>query len=58
MPEEDKNIPFTYQRGKVKFTGRTASDRRSVRIDTILYWVCKIILAISLLIGIIMRTKG
>ncbi len=58
MLEEDKNIPFTYQRGKVKFAGRTASDRRSVRIDTILHWTWKIILAIGLLIGIILRANG
>ena len=55
MQREKDDIPFTYQRGKLKFTGRTDSDRKSVRIDTILYWIFKIILAISILISVIIK---
>jgi len=53
MLDRNKNIPFTYQRGKVKYSGRTDSDRRSARIDTILYWVYRIIIAIAILIAVI-----
>lgn len=55
MPDKNENIPFTYHRGKVKFIGRTASDRRSVRIDTILHWVWKIIIALGFLLGVIYK---
>jgi len=49
MPNKKENLPFTYQRGNVKFTGRTETDRRSARIDNIFYWICRIIILMGFL---------
>lgn len=50
-----ENIPFSYQRGKLKITGRTDSDRRSALIDIVCYWIYRLILASAFLISIIYR---
>jgi hypothetical protein len=55
MIQSKENIPFSYQRGKLKIIGRTDSDRRSARIDTICYWVYRLIIASGLLLSIIYR---
>ncbi len=50
------NIPFTYERGKCKISGRTEDDRKALKLEIILHWTWKIILALSVLIGIIYRS--
>ena len=55
MTLKDKNLPFTYQRGKLKFIGRTDIDRKSARLDTIFYWVYRLVIAITLLISVIYK---
>jgi hypothetical protein len=52
MPENKEHTPFTYQRGRLRITGRTDSDRKSARIDNICYWIYKFILALGFLLTI------
>lgn len=46
-----ENIPFTFERGKCKFNGRTNDDRKNLKLEIILYWIWRIILAICGLFG-------
>ena len=55
MNSKKENIPFSYQRGNVKLTGRTNDDRKAVRLDTIMYWVTRIIVALTVLASIIIK---
>lgn len=51
MDNLKENIPFTFERGKCKFSGQTDDDRKALKLEIILYWVCRIILAICGLFG-------
>jgi hypothetical protein len=48
-----ENNPFSYQRGKLKFTGGDDKDRKSLRIEIILYWSWRILLALAFLISVL-----
>ena len=50
---EKKDAPFWYRRGNLNFFGRTEKDRTTMRIDNILYWTYRIIIAIAILLGAI-----
>ncbi len=51
MNSDNENSYFSYQRGKVKFTGRNDKDRKSLRLDIILYWSWKILIALGILVS-------
>ncbi len=53
MPREKKDTPFWYERGNFRLIGSTEKDRDSVRLDNILYWTCRIIIALAILLGAI-----
>lgn len=55
MTNKKENIPFSYQRGKVKLIGRTETDRKAVRLDTIMYWVTRIIVALTALATVLVK---
>ena len=56
MEKNQENIPFTYERGKCKLVGRTNNDRNALKLEIILHWSWKIILAISFLVGMIYKS--
>jgi hypothetical protein len=58
MSQSKKDIPFWYQRGKLKIFGRTDYDRKSAKIDIICHWIYKIILALAILLSIIYEFKN
>lgn len=47
MDNMKENIPFTYERGKCKFNGQTDDDRKVLKLEIILHWVWRIILALG-----------
>lgn len=55
MESNKENIPFTYVRGKCKINGRTDNDRKNLKLEIILHWTWKIILACTALLSIIYR---
>jgi hypothetical protein len=55
MTNKKKNFPFFYQRGNVKLSGNTDDDRKAMRMDTILYWISRIILLLTILIATILK---
>jgi hypothetical protein len=55
MENTNDNIPFSYERGKCKLNGSTEKDRSALKLEIILHWTWKIILAISVLITIVYR---
>lgn len=50
MESKKGNSPFWYQRGKTKLFGTTERDRKTVQMDILLKWVCRIIVAIAILV--------
>lgn len=52
---KQENIPFTYERGKCKFNGRTDNDRKVLRLEIILHWVWKIIIAVLLIYNMFLK---
>ncbi|NJM80116.1 MAG: hypothetical protein HC854_11815 [Flavobacterium sp.] len=58
MSRLKENIPFTYERGKCKISGRTEDDRKALKIEIILYWTWRIILAIGILFGTVYKVIG
>ncbi len=53
MQKGKRDSPFWYERGNFKLIGSTEKDRNSVRLDNILFWACRLIIAISILLGAI-----
>lgn len=49
--ENDK--PFFYQRGRCQFQGSSEKDRNMIRLEIILHWIWKIVLAIIAFFGVI-----
>jgi len=56
MGKANDNIPFSYERGKCKLNGSTEKDRSALKLEIILHWTWKIILAVSLLVTIIYKS--
>ena len=52
MQRKRKDIPFWYERSKFRFLGTTEKDRNLMKLDNILYWVYRIIIATSILISV------
>ncbi len=47
MDNMKENLPFTYERGKCKFSGQTDSDREILRLEVNWYWIWRIIWTIG-----------
>jgi hypothetical protein len=55
MTRRKSDPTFWYERGNLKFRGQTAEDRRSMRIDNVLYWTYRILMALAVLIFAVTR---
>lgn len=59
MDNKKDNIPFTYRRGKTEMIGRTKDDRKAMKIDTIMYWLYRMVgLIIIILVIFLNGTNG
>lgn len=56
MDDNKIDSPFLYKSKNLDLSGSTETDRRTARLNTIFYWVWRILVSVSILIAFLIKT--